>query len=542
MSSTPCLFGSDAWADYLTERTLPVRVSVLTRFRRLLRDDNTTLQQLSRLIRSDPVLSLQVTRVAQKMHAAKGSSVTSIDHAVNSIGLDQLHQLSESLQSLKVSPRSMHQKMYFRAIADSMHASAQAAELCRHRGLPFVEEVRLAALLYGFGHWLLWLHAPLHKHEYQKKVLLEKVDVALAEQDVYGCTVQALSSELARRWELPELTLAALDHDTSPSRSDLQLLHRRAMNDPRLAQLEQREINQLTQTRFFPVKLGNWVALTSTRGWQSRKTLRLYDIAADFLSWPRDRLVAQLHQTCAEASRQYHVPGTLSPAAQMLFLPSEEALSGLLETSELQLLQQHYPLPEKPRPHTPAAPAAVLKQDTAPAPRPPVTQHAREELYQQVLQRLQTGYSLYTKPAHILQALLQGLHQGLGLERIALLLINPRQQMLHCARTLGLDDSAAIKELKVDIEIPSLFKRLAEKPAGVWLDRARRKALRPMLPDSFMQAAHSGDYLLMSIFNKGEPLAIIYADDGPGCEQLSEFQYEQFRQLCAAATLALKRL
>lgn len=539
MSSTPCLYGSEAWADYLAERTLPVRVSILTRLKRLLQDDNTTLHQLSQLIRSDPVLSLQVTRIAQKLHAAKGSSVTSIDHAVNSVGLDQLSLLSEGLQSLKISPRNMQQKMYFRAIADSLHASSQAAELCRQRGLPFVEEVRLSSLLYGFGHWLLWLHAPLHKHEYQKKVLLEKVDVALAEQDVFGCTVQALSAELARRWELPELTLAALDHDTSPSRSDLQLLHRRALNDPRLGKLEQREINQLTQERFFPVKLGNWLALTSTRGWQGKKILRLYDIAADFLSWPRDRLIAQLHQTCAEASRQYHVPGTLSPAAQMLFLPSEETLSGLIESRELQQLQQHYPLPEKPVLKKPVPPHAEPHVTTE---RPAVTAHAREELYTQVLQRLQDGYPLYTKPAHILQALLQGLHQGLGLGRIALMLINPKKRLLHCARTLGMRDTAAINQLTIDIEIPSLFKRLTDKPAGIWLDSAKRRTLRPMLPDPFIEAAHSGDYLLMSVFNKGEPLAILYADDGDDAEQLSEFQYEQFRQLCAAATLALKRL
>lgn len=538
MSSTPCLYGSEAWTEYLAERTLPVRVSILTRFKRLLQDDNTTLQQLSQLIRSDPVLSLQVTRIAQKLHAAKGSSVTSIDHAVNSVGLDQLALLAEGLQSLKISPRNMQQKMYFRAIADSLHASSQAAELCRQRRLPFVEEVRLAALLYGFGHWLLWLHAPLHKHEYQKKVLLEKVDVALAEQDVFGCTVQALSAELAKHWGLPELTLAALDHDTSPSRSDLQLLHRRALKDPRLGQLEQREINQLTQERFFPVKLGNWLALTSTRGWQSKKTLRLYDIAADFLSWPRDRLVAQLHQTCAEASRQYHVPGTLSPAAQMLFLPSEETLSGLIESRELQQLKQHYPPPEKPVLKKPEPP----REEHHTRERPAVTTHAREDLYTQIMQRLQDGYSLYTKPAHILQALLQGLHQGLGLGRIALLLINPKKRLLHCARTLGIADTAAINQLIIDIEIPSLFKRLTDKPAGIWLDRAKRKTLRPMLPNPFIEAAHSGDYLLMSVFHKGEPLAILYADDGDDAEHLSEFQYEQFRQLCAAATLALKRL
>jgi len=533
MSSTPCLYGAQAWADYLTERTLPVRVSVLTRFRRLLQNPNTPLNQLAPVIRSDPVLSLQVTRLAQTMHAAKGSTVTSIDHAINSVGFDQLVHLSEMLQSLRINPRSMQQKMYFRAIADSQHAANQAAELCRHRGLPCVEEVRLAALLYGFGHWLLWLYAPLHKHEYQKKVLLEKVDVALAEQDVFGCTVQALSLELARRWNLPELTLAALNHDTSPSRDDLQFLHRRALGDPRLSEEEQRRINQLTQERFFPVKLGNWVALTSTRSWQSRKTLRLYDIAADFLSWPRDKLAAQLHQTCAQAARLYHVPGTLSPAAQLLLLPSAGIRSGLLDQQELQQLRQHYPTPEPPVPEQPAT-------TQQPAPRPAVTTHAHKAIYDQVLHRLQSGSADLTRPAQVLHLLLQGLHQGLGLARIALLLIQPQKQRLHCARTLGMDANTALQQLELDLEIPSLFKRLAEKPAGIWLDSSQRKTLQPLLPDAFLRALQ-GDCLLMSLFNREGPLAMIYADDDAGTS-LSEFQYEQFRQLCAAATRALRHL
>jgi hypothetical protein len=138
--------------------------------------------------------------------------------------------------------------------------------------------------------------------------------------------------------------------------------------------------------------------------------------------------------------------------------------------------------------------------------------------------------------------LLQGLHQGLGLARVALLLLDPKKHRLHCARTLGISATAAINQLTIDSEIPSLFKRLTEKPAGIWLDDDKRNTLRAMLPEAFMEAAHSGDYLLMSVFNKGEPLAIIYADDGDEVQRLSPFQYEQFRQLCAAATLALKRL
>lgn len=533
-------FGLEAWADYLQDKALPVRVSILARLNRLVNNDNTTLQQLSHLVRQDPVLCLQVTRIAQALHREKGSTVAGIEHAVSSLGLDAFKSLSRQLQTLRVKPASMQQKMYFRAIADSQHASLQAAELCRQRGLPFVEEVRLAALLYGFVHWLLWLHAPLHKHEYQKRVLLDKVDVALAEQDILGCTAQALGAELARRWGLPDLTCQALDHATSPSQDDLQRLHRRALKDPELGQLEQREINQLTQQRFFPVKLGNWLALTTTRSWYSRKAIRLFDILADYLSMERDRLLPQLHSRCAEASRQYHVPGTLSPAAELLNIPSQCHLTGLIEQHELVQLATAFPPPAKPEPKHVAPPPETASSAATAAPTE-INEHQHPELYLQVLQRLQTDPELQARPAPVLQTLLQGLHQGLGLARVGLLLINTGNTQLRSGLSQGLDRTSPLNNLTLNLEVPSLFKRLSEKPAGIWLNPDKRTSLASMLPQDFSAAVGDHDYLLMSIFKAGHPLAIIYADDQPMRHQLSEFQYDQFRQLCAAATHALKR-
>lgn len=532
-------FGLEAWADHLQDKILPVRASVLARLRRLVHNDNTTLHQLSQLVRQDPVLCLHVTRLAQARHREKGSTVAGIEHAVGSLGLEAFIRLCRQLQVLKVKPASMQQKMYFRAIADSQHASLQAAELCRQRGLPFVEEVRLAALLYGCVHWLLWLYAPLHKHEYQQRVLLNRVDVALAEQDILGCTAQALGAELARRWGLPELTCQALDHATSPSQEDLNRLHRRALKDPRLDQQALREINQLTQQRFFPVKLGNWLALTTTHSWYSKKAYRLFDILADYLSTDCDRLLAQLHSYCAEASRQFHVPGTLSPAAELLNIPAHTRPTGLIGHTELEQLAIHFPHPTRPEP----APAVALADTDDTTERPlsaPVNAYQHPQLYQQILQRLQTDPDLRTRSAPTLQSLLQGLHQGLGLARVSLLLINTSKTQLRNGLSLGLDKTAPLNNLELNLEVPSLFKRLSEKPAGIWVDTDKRASLAAMLPQNFSAATGDHDYLLMSIFKAGQPLAIIYADDQPGRHELSEFQYEQFRQLCAAATHALK--
>ncbi len=536
---TPHLHGLEAWADYLEPKALPVRASILLRLRRLLANERSTLQQLTQLVSSDPVLSLHVTRMAQQLHQDKQTSVTSIQHAVSSLGLDRFKQLAKQLTSLKVNPASMQQKMYFRAIADSLHASFQSAELCRQRGLPFVEEVRLASLLYGFIHWLAWLYAPLHKQHYQERVLLQGVDVALAEQDIFGCTLQALGAELALRWDLPELTREALNHATSPSRNDLQLLHRRAVQDPSLGQLELRDVNQLTQQRFFPVKLGNWLALTTTRGWHSDKALRLFDILADYLSQAPDRLTAQLHRHCAEAARCYHVAGTLSPAAELIMLPSSSSapMTGLVTDPELKRLARgDYP-PLQP----PAAPAPAVVDEPRPEAEP-VQQHLDSNRYTQSLARLNDPQYAFSKPAQVLQTLLQGLHQGLGLQRLVLLLVNQPRQQLQCAHSLGLPAEHPLKGAKFTLEVPSLLRRLSEKPAGIWLDPHNREKLGAMLPEAFTRRLDAGDYLLMSVFQRDTPVALIYADDLPERSRLSQFQFDQFRQLCAAASQALRRL
>ncbi|MBA4503520.1 HDOD domain-containing protein [Marinobacterium marinum] len=540
-ADAPRLHGLQAWADYLEHRPLPVRTGTLARFRQLLGNERSTLQQIAHLVSGDPVLSLHITRHAQQVHRHKGASVTSIQHAVGLLGLERLEQLTRQLSGLKIRSDSMQHKMFLRALADSLHASFQSAELCRQRGLPFVEEVRLAALLYGFTHWMAWLHAPLHKQYYQQRVLLQGVDVALAEQDLFGCTLQALGAELARRWALPELTRDALNHATSPDRNTLNLLHRRAMQDPALAPQEQRQINQLTQQRFFPVKLGNWLALTTTRSWYSDKSLRLLDILADYLRQPADRLATRLHQHCAEAARRYPVAGALSPAAELLMLPTptETPRTGLIPNAELARLEREdYPAltHHTPRP-VQAAPHPVPPTDT----RPPPSEHRNERLFQQTLARLSTPQTGLQQASQVIQTLLQGLHLGLGLSRLGVLLVNTNRLQLQCAHTIGLAEGHPLKDIRLSLNVPSLFKRLSEKPAGVWMDTENRDRLGVMLPESFTSRLDGNDYLLMSVFQQDRPLIILYADDLPQHPRLSQFQFDHFRQLCATATRALRR-
>ncbi|WP_160142046.1 HDOD domain-containing protein [Nitrincola tapanii] len=534
-SPAPTLYGLDAWLNFLVDKTLPIRASTRQRLLKLLQNPNSNLLSLIPVAQQDPVLCLHLTRAAQALHQSKDSQVSGVSHAIQTLGFERIQALIKEMPVLKINIHQVAHKMFYRATADSHHASTQAWSWAEQKKMNGAEELRLAALLYGFVHWMVWFYAPRHKHAYQERVYQQKQDVALAEHEVFGCTLQALGLELAKAWQLPELIQQALDHDTSPSARMLQLLHLKALGDPRLTEAKLREVSHFAQTRAFPVKLANWLALTATRGWQSPKAQRLFDIISDYLNQSKDQTLAQLHQHCALSSRLYPLPGVLTPAAELLFIPAKmEFTPGLLSAAEIAKLG-----PDVPE----VQPVAHLQTEPAPTPSQIATANKGfrdEDFYQRTLLNLQKASRQTLTSASLMRELLKGLHQGLGLKRLALLQIQPGRK-LKTVFQQGFDQHP-MDNFSLDLEIPSLFKRMVEKPSFVWLTSEQREKLAPLLPASFLALEPPSGALLLSLFTKNMPLAIVYADMGADLCLEDPFFAEHFRSLCSQASQALKTL
>ncbi|GGC11485.1 hypothetical protein GCM10011352_42420 [Marinobacterium zhoushanense] len=527
----------EAWAGYLGEKSLPVRASTLVRLKRALSDDRTTLAQLAHQVRMDPVLSLHVTRQAQIIHEAKGSSVTSVDHAIASLGFGQIETLANELDTIKIHPHSVAQRSFFRSIAASNHASVQAADWVHHKQLPYAEEARLAALFYGLVHWMLWLYAPLHKHKFAIAVIENGESPVDAERRIFGGTTQEIGKALADRWKLTELTVQALDHETSPSLSLLKQLHLRALKDPRLEEDDLRQLNHLIQQHYFPVKLANWMALNVSRGWDHNRAHRTFDIISDYLDLPLPETMARLHRNCAVAARGYHVPGIMTPAAELILLPGAGRLPHRLSDHELKAYSSRFPEPVTPPPLASSATQVPLVEDQFDEP-----ELLNPYIYNQVLRRFQNGYELYTKASHILHGLLQGIHGGIGLERAMLLLVNTQAQTLRAARAIGVSQDDPMAHLEIDLRQARLFTRLIEKPTLLQIGEANRSLIHASLPERNQGWFGQNDALIMSIFRGKTPVALIYADRQGANTPLLEFHQQHFRELCQAAGHALKQV
>ncbi|EAR60346.1 HDOD domain-containing protein [Neptuniibacter caesariensis] len=539
MSESP--YGVEAWVEYLKDKPLPVRNSVLRRLQKQLRDPNIPLQALNKTIKSDPVLCLHMVRKASELHTKVDSKVTSIDHAISSLGLDHIEAVLKETKALKLNPSSVSQKMYFRYIAVSHHAATQAQDWLQKRRAPFIEETYLATMFYGVGHWILWQHAALHMSQIQVKIREDRTDVVLAETDILGCTIQEISRGLIEDWNASELACISLEHETSPNKKTLAQLHQRALGDPRLTDEDLREINHLVQEKFFPVKLANWIALTANLGWRETKSMKIIDIINDFLKGEIAQTISMLHENCAKSARQYHVAGTLAPAAEMLMIPSDKTINYRLSEKEHQLLAKSMPAVEKPKVEIPQ-PEPEDNEDISPVILEPKPEYQDQNIYDQISERFLKGYDLYTQPKHVLQGLIQGINRGLGFERVSMFLVNNKSHSLKTAFSVGFNDDHPLTSFQYDLEIPSLFKKLRDKPGCILIKPDNIEQMRHMLPDAYHNWCPENGFLLMSLFYGKTPIAIIHADYGDEGPEISDFHHERFRYICSAATLSLKKL
>ncbi len=536
------LYGVEAWVEYLKDRPLPVRNSVIRRLKRQLQDEHIPLHKINNTIKFDPVLCLHIVRKASKMHLQKDSKVTGIDHAISSLGLNNISAVAQEIEALKINPSSVAQKMYFRNIAVSHHAATQATQWLRARKAPFIDETFLASLFYGVGNWMLWQHAALHMSEIEVKVREQDIDPIRAEMEVLGCSIQEISRGLIAEWEISELAVTSLEHETSPNKKTLVQLHQRALGDPRITDEDLRDINHLVQEKFFPVKLANWLALAANLGWQLTKTMKVIDIINDYLKGEIADTISMLHQNCVHSAHQYHVAGTLAPAAEMLMLSSDTQINYCLSKKEEAILSETLPAIEKPEEPAELPEPEIELEAEVDISAVPQNDYLDKHIYDQIAERFLKGYHLYTEPKHILQGLMQAMSKGIGFERAALFIVNPKKQQLKTGLLVGFDDNHPIAGFSQSLQKASLFQKLSQKSGCIWIKPENADQMLQMLPKAYTEWATPQGFALMSVFYGNKPIAIIHADFGNTGSEISEFHNDRLRYLCSAASLGLKKL
>tara|TARA_R110001583_G_scaffold137_1_gene1396 strand:+ start:65 stop:1729 length:1665 start_codon:yes stop_codon:yes gene_type:complete len=537
------------WITLLQDKQLPVPAQTLGILRRKLEAPNISLQQLQPIIAQDPVMSMHCARLANQLNRNPDTDVSTIELAVATLGLDRITQLAQQLPAIKLNSASVPHKQYFHALADSYHAATQAVTLCRYKDPAIVNKTRTAALFYGIGHWALWRYAPQQMSQIKIRIYEQQQDTALAEYEVLGCTIQQISEQLVSLWQLSRLATEALQHQTSPDAAMLKQIHLHAENSPALSEHQQQDVKQIRNATHYPVKLANWLSLSATMGWQHPKTLRIIDFISDLLQQPLDDVGHLLRQNCVKASQQHPMPELLAPAALMLLLPSELVLNYRMDAEDINKDPSKNKLQAVISPKKIVAIKKFATQQLAPKiskslpdiPDPLASSFRDEAFYQQVLQQLTKPTPALQTLEQVLKLLQQGVIQGLGLARMICYSIDAENRLAPICH-LGCDQNTPLVNFTLDLNIPSLLKKMTHKPLAVWIRTESRTRIWAELPEHFKAVCHPQSFALISLFEGNKPALMLYVDRHQPDICISDFQFKRFKQLAVAANHRIHQL
>jgi hypothetical protein len=135
----------------------------------------------------------------------------------------------------------------------------------------------------------------------------------------------------------------------------------------------------------------------------------------------------------------------------------------------------------------------------------------------------------------VIRLVLEGMHDGLGLNRVVFAGLTPNKDQLRASYMLGSDNDTAFKQFAVDLSGHNLFARLMEKQQSLWLDDNNRKKFFQIVPINFHKLINNDSFFVMSLYVRDKPVGLFYADRHSRNCRLDGESYKRFKQLVTMA-------
>jgi diguanylate cyclase (GGDEF)-like protein len=192
---------------------LPSPTGVALKLLRVSQEEESSLEEISAIIRCDPALSGQLLKLANSSSAAHRRPVISIDAAIQISGIRVIRQLVLGLSVLSANkegkcPAFDYQGFWTRSLA----TAAAVQELCAVNSAFQPDEAFTCGLLSGVGRLALATVYPVEYGEILTRMGTRPLaDLLEVEQACFSITHLELTKAMLRDWGLPEVPVKAID-------------------------------------------------------------------------------------------------------------------------------------------------------------------------------------------------------------------------------------------------------------------------------------------------------------------------------------------
>lgn len=180
----------------------------------------------------------------------------------------------------------------------------------------------------------------------------------------------------------------------------------------------------------------------------------------------------------------------------------------------------------------------VVRKPKLPIPEIP-SRRGDRQLFNQLCETMLRDAGAFRDMAHVMETFNRALISGLGMQTSLVLLVNQQATAVKTYFAQGTQDRPGLDQLAIDTSSSILLQKLLQKQAGLWVRPENIARLKDQLPNALMNQTRTLDFFIMSAFVKTRPVALLYADGGPGKTYLTDFEYESFKHACSGVTHVL---
>jgi hypothetical protein len=565
------------WAEFLNRKTLPSPFRVGDLVLSKLAKEPLSYAQLAHVINRDPVLSFSIFSRAKKdilqnsdKHRTESKTLA---HAISIIGLEGLKDVIASLPKKAVSPKNITSFYYLRNLSISLYAGALAKAISERKHKGNAEDIYWSSLFLGAPLWHLWRYATPEMRLVRYAIRSNFKLPETAEREVLGDSLKNITQACASALALPQIAQECYLPEHQPSNADWVKIAHCVGPEGIHHHIEDIELKLKMQQPHFVVMLANLLAHYASYCWYARASLRAQRILAYYLNCSLDEAISFSHQVAVDMSRQHALPGVMSPAAKLLIPPRKRTKAK--QKKNLAAFQESVF-------DTRVLPAGIaISKPTANAPEPNVSEikqsaiqtkadnsvdsnkpaadsiadqrsHSRTEpikpdeinlprknpLFEELTRIMVHHPQEFSDFHELMNAATQGIAYGIDLKRAFVALISKDGSRIKTYYTVGCTEFETIRNFESQIFSDTLFRKLCERPASIWIKPTSEKKIQQLVPVNFKRAIDVGEFFMMSVFVGNKPVAIFYADNQDK-KAMTPADYQQFKFLCGAVSSAL---
>jgi len=200
----------------LAVKDLPTLPKVLDEVSRLVKDPDSSTEQIAKLISMDQVLSAKVLKMVNSPIYGFPGRISSIHHALVLLGFNVLRGVIVSTSVMDIMVQNM-----VGLWEHSVGCALASSTVARHVGLKDVEDISVAGLLHDLGKVVCAVQLPELKTGIEALVKAQDMTYLDAEKAVMGFGHDRVNAWIADHWKLPPAIKEGISYHHKPQMARL---------------------------------------------------------------------------------------------------------------------------------------------------------------------------------------------------------------------------------------------------------------------------------------------------------------------------------